>query len=378
MTDQLQGLTRVAAHHWTEADLAQRAWRFGPVDRPPYANYVKLLPNGDVAGELGDNEARWRVVDGQLQFLDRFDRISTKFDQAFLDEEGRFALAGEFLQPPGLAHHVLREVAAGGRLAPSGAGLELIHRPPATKRRNLVVLRANERSLHTQWPRDITDEDRSWDLCLSSYAAKENFGHDDFAEYQVHHKGMKLEALHQLLHKGSPLWDYDYITLPDDDLMMSWRDLNELFAICRRFELDLAQPSLDPAGVHVAHPITRRNERFLLRYVSFVEVMMPVFSRDALLTCVGTFGETQSGFGADNVWPKLLGEPLNRMAIIDKVAVLHTRPQGANYDVDGAIAEGNRLQHGYHAPSRVLEYGGIRANRRDMQMWASPAVDELW
>ena len=39
------------------------------------------------------------------------------------------------------------------------------------RRRNLVVLRANAQSLHTQWPTNIAEEDRNWDLCISWYPA---------------------------------------------------------------------------------------------------------------------------------------------------------------------------------------------------------------
>jgi hypothetical protein len=226
MTDQLHGLRPVAHHHWTAGDVMERVWRFGPLGHAPYARFVKLLPDGVIAGELGDNEKRWRVEGGQLLFLDSCDRCSTRFNRVFLDEEGRFALAGEFLLPRNLAVHVLQETEPAVGQAPSGEGLEFICNLQRPRRRNLVVVRADERSLHPKWRRDVAQEDRSWDLCVSSYADKENFGRDDFAEYQVHQKdSTKLHALHRLMFRGGPLWDYEFFLFPDDDLMTSWRDL---------------------------------------------------------------------------------------------------------------------------------------------------------
>jgi hypothetical protein len=341
-------------------DLARRVWSFGRVDHAPYARHVRLLPDGRVAGNLGDNERSWRIQDGRLALLDRYDRTSTLFERAYIGGDGRLALVGPF-QAPGGEDHLLRELEPLGGPAPSGAGVELIWRRRRPRRRNLVVLRANEHSLHHQWPREIRDEDRNWDLCVSFYGQEENFTGDDWSEYRVlQNRERKFEALHQLMHTGSPLWDYDYIAFPDDDLMLSWRDWNELFATCREHRLELAQPALSPAG-HVTHPITGRDERYLLRYVSFIEVMTPIFSQAALRACVQTFRGSISGFGLDNTWPKLIGDPRDRMAIIDKTPAVHTRPQGATYSIEDAIAEGNALQWAYDAPSHVLEYGGIFA-----------------
>jgi hypothetical protein len=257
---------------------------------------VRLLPDGRIAARLGDNESFWRLENNRLAFLDGADRRSTVFDRTYVDAQGRLALVGAF-QAPGGRDHLLREIEPLGRLAERAEGVDLIWRRRQARRPNLVILRANEESLHLHWPREMVEEDRSWDLCVSFYGAEQNFIADPWSEYRVlQNKQRKFEALHSLLHVGSPLWDYDYIALPDDDIMLSWRDWNALFATCRRRRLDLAQPALSPAG-HITHPITGRDERYELRYVSFVEVMTPIFSREALLTCAPTFEGSVSGFG---------------------------------------------------------------------------------
>lgn len=357
---ELDTLTRLSGSHLTPEVLQRRVWRFGLLDRDPYAWHVRLLADGRVAGNLGENEHRWRLDDDGVVFLDRFDRRSTVFDRTYIDAEGRLGLVGRFSAPGG-EDHLLREVDPLGLAAPTGEGVNLVWRRRLPRRPNLVILRANERSLHHQWPREIADSARNWDLCISFYGEAENFPNDHWSEYgALQNKQRQYKALHALLHRGSPLWDYDYIALPDDDVMLSWRDWNELFATCREYRLDLAQPAMSPDG-HITHPITIRDERYLLRFVSFVESMTPIFSREALQACVGTFSQTVSGFGLDNIWPKLLGEPRDRMAVIDKTPVVHTRPQGSTYSIEEGIAEGNALQHAYDAPSHVLEFGGVFA-----------------
>lgn len=339
-------------------DLSRRVWQFGPRGHPPYARHVRLLADGRIAGRLGENESFWRVEKNRLVILDQFDRRSTVMDRIYVDEHGRLSLVGAF-QAPGGQDHLLREVDPPGSLAEKADGLDLLWRRRGPRRPNLVILRADERSLHINWPREMLEDDRSWDLCISFHGEERNFHADPWSEYQVlQNRQTKYDALHSLLHVGSPLWDYDYIALPDDDLMLSWRDWNDLFSTCREHRLDLAQPALSPAG-HGTHPITRQNENYLLRYVSFVEVMTPIFSRRALLACAPTFKGAFSGFGLDNIWPKLLGRSRGRVAIIDKTPVVFTRRPRPPLDIGAAIEEGNNLQWAYDAPSDILEHGGI-------------------
>jgi hypothetical protein len=363
---ELEGMRRLESLPTDVEALLGRRWSFGLLDGAPYAHSVRLLPDGRIAANLADNERRWRLIEGRLEFLDGCDRRSTVFDQAFADAAGELALVGRF-QSPDDRLHVLRSLGPLGAIAPATAGPELIEQPDRPRRPNLVLVRAGDTSVHRRWRRDLAARDRNWDLCVSWYGSDEGFAAEDGAEIRVLQNGMRqYEALHALLHAGSPLWSYDYIALPDDDVMASWRDWNRLFALCREHRLDLAQPALRPEG-HVTHPITACDERYRLRFTSFVESMTPIFSRAALQACVGTFSESTSGFGLDNIWPKLLGDPCDRIAIIDAVSVLHTRPQGSGYSIEAAMAEGDAVQGLYDAPSRVLEYGGVLARPTDRQ-----------
>ena len=93
----------------------------------------------------------------------------------------------------------------------------------------------------------------------------------------------------------------------------------------------MAQPALTPQsfiswGITVQCPLTR------LRWTNFCEIMVPCFKRDFLLRCLPSLSETLSGSGLDFVWPHFAGAQARRVAIVDAVAVTHTRPIGAaNY-----------------------------------------------
>ena len=335
--------------------LTGRQFEYGRVAQSNYALRMMLLEDGRIGGYRYPNEHRWEFRDGRLAFLDRSGSATTIFDSAEQRDDGLY-LEGWFLADR--ARHYLREVAKPHAIASSGetptarAGL----RP----RRNLVVVRAGRTSVHRAWTRDLEPEDRSWDLCISWYGGLADFDEDPDADYHIIQPDVqKWQAVHRMLWSGSPLWGYDFIAFPDDDLAWSWRGVNVAFERMRDFDLLLGQPSLDPAG-HVIHPITRRNDETSIRFTNFVEVMTPIFSRAALRLCAETFALSRSGFGLDHIWPKLLGEPEHRIAIIDETSVVHTRPQAQTYDMGAAIEEGRRLTTMFRAAERYDVMGSIK------------------
>ena len=197
-------------------------------------------------------------------------------------------------------------------------------------RRNLVIVRAGNKSLHPNWLAGETP--RNWDLVV-------NYFGDDPDIYRaedirrIDSKGPKWPPLQALI-EGNPqfLDDYDYVWFPDDDLEMAKADMNRFFDICKQNSLELAQPSLT-ARSPVTHPLVLNNSWSKVRFTNFVEVMAPCFSAPCLRRLVGTFGETRSGWGIDWLWPRLVPNPGSGIAIVDDVVIHHTRPLGGpNYD----------------------------------------------
>lgn len=243
---------------------------------------------------------------------------------------------------------------------------KLARRPPVSKdayiapiphrRKNLVVLRAGRGSLHPSWEKNISDRDRNWDLCLSWYGDETSFADRTPSEYAVLQRGPKWQGLHQLCYGGSVLFEYDQVAFPDDDLMMTWRDINRMFAIAAEKKLDLSQPSLTSER-YISHPITRQQPGNLLRFTNFVEIMTPIFSRAALKRCAGTFYLGHSGWGLDVIWPTVLGGHRHRIGIIDAVGVHHTRPLGLNYDRDAALEDYAHICRAYGVVPEYHQFG---------------------
>ncbi|WP_338665473.1 hypothetical protein VQH23_09900 [Pararoseomonas sp. SCSIO 73927] len=323
-----------------------------------------LLPDGTIGGYSNPAERRWEDRNG-LCFLDQHGVVTTAFDDVTFENDRIVRLSGQARHRPSI-WHVLerREVPSGKELGQSSGGVlpDFIGDPPSGTRRNLVVLRANSESLHKAWPREISDADRNWDLCVSYYGSA--LGSEAIAalepfEYLTHQPAdRKFGAIHALFTESSPLWNYQRVWFPDDDLATSWKDINRLFEICERHQLLLAQPALRE-GSYATHSITRQNPDYAMRFTNFVEVMCPVFSIEALRTCVGSFYGSISGFGLDRVWPRMLGSVHSRIAIIDEIAVTHTRPVAGNYDLRAAGREGTALQALYASQEPIRTVGGL-------------------
>ena len=188
-------------------------------------------------------------------------------------------------------------------------------------RRNLIVVRAGDDSLHRRWMNDSSA--RKFDLLVSYYGSLPG-RYQNRADHYHEMQGPRWPAHYWLWQNRREVFDrYDRVAFVCDDVDAGTASWNRMFDLCEWFDLDLAQPAIDG---HVNLPITQPVDGCLLRYTNFVEVMCPVLSRRALALCGDTFRHSVSGWGLEFVWADLLPYPAFRIAIVDHVRVSHTRP----------------------------------------------------
>src|ERR1017187_5144904 len=190
-------------------------------------------------------------------------------------------------------------------------------------RRNLVLLRAGDTSIHPHWL-NAPGQERNWDLIVSYFGDDPDiFRGGDWL--RIDSKGPKLPGLHDVIRNHEQLVrQYDYVWLPDDDLRCSCEAINRLFDVCREQRLKLAQPSLTHDS-YFTFPITLHSPLFRLRFTTFVEVMAPCMSSDVLWQLLPTMNENLSGWGVDFIWAAMLGGQASSIAIIDEGQIGHTR-----------------------------------------------------
>ncbi len=212
----------------------------------------------------------------------------------------------------------------------------------STPRRNLVIVRAGDASLHPGWLDG--PEARNWDLVVS-YFGKDPVRYRQDDVVRIDGVGPKWTPLHRLLLDHPDYLDrYDYIWLPDDDLAATKADINRFFRLCAEYRLELAQPSLS-ADSPMTHPLLIHNRASHIRFTNFVEVMAPCFSAACLARVLPTFSATESGWGIDWLWPRLVADRDSGIAIVDDVVIRHTRPLGGpNYDAMRAKGKSPRAE----------------------------------
>jgi hypothetical protein len=234
-------------------------------------------------------------------------------------------------------------------------------------RRHLVVARVGNRSLHRLWM--DRGEDRDWDLYLCPFEPIPSQADISCTTGEVI-PGPKWTGLTTLLNGWSGWRDYQYIWLPDDDILTDQQTIDAMFRVGERLNFDLFAPGLHPSSYY-AHYIAMSNRSFFARRVGFVEIMIPCFRRAALERLLPTFklSTTGWGWGLDSVWPKLLD--YEGLGIIDGVSVLHTRPVGKFRDAElrrRVNEESDMLLERYGCAQEMSSFSGIDENLREMAL----------
>jgi hypothetical protein len=192
-------------------------------------------------------------------------------------------------------------------------------------KRFLVVARVGDKSLHPSW---LEGEAPIFDLFLS-YFGDQAEKYVEQAQFYEQQKGGKWPKIGELVEKNwAIISTYDAVWFPDDDLLTSSTTINRMFRLFDGHQLALAQPALDISSYYT-FPALLQKTNTLLRFCNFVEVMAPIMCRTTLSKLKHTFQESPSGWGLDSLWPKLIDNShYDKCAIIDAVAVVHTRPVG--------------------------------------------------
>jgi hypothetical protein len=231
--------------------------------------------------------------------------------------------------------------------------------------KSLVLARVGRNSLHRCWVDQ--GKARDWDLYLCPFQELPLHADLDCTIGEVI-PGPKWTGLRQLLNAWDGWRGYDFIWMPDDDILVGQDAISAMFAAARALRLQLFAPALHEAS-HYAHYTTMRNRSFFARRVGFVEIMVPGFSRAALEQLLPTLdlSTTGWGWGLDSVWPKLLN--YRDIGIIDSVPVLHTRPVGQFRDADLGCRvneESDRILASQDCGQRMVTFAGIGSDLRDL------------
>ena len=187
-------------------------------------------------------------------------------------------------------------------------------------RKNLIIAAVGDESVHSSW---LAGGSRTFDVALV-YFGDEPGRYAHQSDHYVARKGIKFSLLHDALTNelAAALPHYERVWMPDDDVAASAGQINHLFQLSEQYRLAICQPAIGRGDV--SFEALRAHPGYLLRYSRFVEIMCPLFTREALRRVLPTFTANVSAWGIDWLWASMHGP--EDLAVIDAVAVDHTRP----------------------------------------------------
>jgi hypothetical protein len=193
------------------------------------------------------------------------------------------------------------------------------------RQKTAVFLQCGSGSVHPEW---LTERPKPWDLIVNHYDRSHPGRVPCNAEFVQtgRYPGTKITWLYYLLSQRPALIaNYDYIMLLDDDVLIKENDISTTFEIMQAHNLDLGQPSLS-LDSFCSHPALRNQGTAGLRYINYVEIMLPVISKRALAAGRHLFGQSISGWGVDLALGKIVAEQFQgRAAVMDGVSGVHAR-----------------------------------------------------
>ena len=167
---------------------------------------------------------------------------------------------------------------------------------------NLVIIPCGKDSTHQKW--SMLHNNYNFDLCLINFS---NYNYTDSnslnAKYQLKHEGMKWKLVYDFFVSNPSALHYEYVFIMDDDITTEPDEIHKFFNICKKYNLDLSQPSLDNKSTFT-YPSTRKINNSILHTTNMVEIMMPCFSNRLLKETIEDFYYCKNGhgWGLEGVW----------------------------------------------------------------------------
>jgi hypothetical protein len=160
---------------------------------------------------------------------------------------------------------------------------------------------------------------RMFDVAINDYTGSNV--NPSQAEYKFSIDEWKYRHIYKDL--ANIVFNYKAVAIFDDDVRVTTDQLNRLFMVGDSLKFDIWQAALTKESYSSwGHLYQKPNS--VLRNTNTMEIMMPIFSKEALTKCWDSFNINYSAWGLDVAWKHLLSE--KKLMVIDSIPVTHTRP----------------------------------------------------
>jgi hypothetical protein len=185
---------------------------------------------------------------------------------------------------------------------------------------NLLIAAIGEGSKHKNW---IAGE-RNFDTIFIVYDKHMAKAFEEDGDLVVVEEGFKFQLIKKVLEENDLVDKYENIYMPDDDVEIDTDSINHLFDVMKINGIEIGQPSMEDINCINAHVVNKEGANIV--FTNYIEIMNPVFSKDALSKVIEYFDENQLGFGYETLWNKLYDNPDDKFAVVHSVIATHTRP----------------------------------------------------
>ncbi len=185
-------------------------------------------------------------------------------------------------------------------------------------RSNVVFTSAGN---NTQFDNLWTGDNRTYDIWVVYYGDDDN----KYNQYKNKvdriwkRKGTKFQNLNFIYNNNKDFMEYERFFIMDDDIIISTDDINKMFDISKKYNLLICQPSYTNDS-KISHAITKNHPNNLLRYTNFIEVGVPLCSKEALINFMKKYSPELVEWGVDYLFIWANGKDLqDKYEIIDSI-----------------------------------------------------------
>lgn len=123
--------------------------------------------------------------------------------------------------------------------------------------------------------------DRNFDIIFIYYGNNINTPLINYCDTFIESKGSKINNIKSNFHLIN-FNLYDYIFMIDDDINLTYKQINKLFQVSKKMNINIATPSHSPLG-KISHKVMETNDISFIRSTNFVEITCPIFSKECFI-----------------------------------------------------------------------------------------------
>ena len=194
-------------------------------------------------------------------------------------------------------------------------------------RKNLVFTSAGN---NTDFYKNWCGNNRHYDIWVIYYGEDNSIynKYKQYVDFIEKRKGSKFQNFHYVYNKyKAQINNYDRFFILDDDIVFNTNDINDMFNISKKYDLWICGPTfIDDGRSKISHNITKQIKGNLLRYVNFIEVNVPLFSKFALHKFMKYYDPILIGWGIDYLYIWACGlEYTDKYALVDKIGCINPK-----------------------------------------------------